>query len=645
MNAQLASSAGDASNEVIGEALRLLGKQNLVLAIHDPSYPSTPTEDIGRGSPYSQGGLEFIRFARHLGFNGVQFGPQGQTSRINQSPYDGTIFSKNLLSIALAPLAFEPRWARLLSRPTVHTLVERRPEGDSHRVQYRYVFEAQRAGLREAASNFFVRRASGDFSVKHLAAEFDDFRERHRSWLERDSIFEALLIEHRGADWHGWGTEENARLDQRLFCPKAGEELACEHRKLELHGHYREEIDYYQFCQYVVHRQHQELRERLRGQGIKLYGDLQIGLSPQDTWALQSLFLASYRLGAPPSRTNPQGQPWGLAVFDPSKYADGEQPGPALRLVMARLDKVLAEFDGVRLDHPHGLVCPWVYRADDADPLHAVQSGARLFDSPNLTDHPELAAHAIVRAEQLCQDAALPRYADGWVQSLDEEQVARYSAMLDVIVGSAHAHGRDSSDVVCEVLSTQPYPLARVMERHGFGRFRVTQKAKLNDPADVYRSENAQPADWIMVGNHDTPPIWLLANEWHGTPAGAEQAAYLARRLRPDGDHEALEHELLANPNSLVAAKFADIFASRAKNVMVFFADLLGFKEVYNAPGTVNEENWTLRAPGTYSADYYEKRARGEALHLPRVLAMAMRARGVLFARRHAEIIARLETL
>ena len=91
----------DAGLPLVGQALALLGKRRLILAIHDGSFPADPEEDLGRGTPYSRGGGRFVRFVRSLGFNTLQLGPQGLTTRGNPSPYDGTIFSRNSLSIAL----------------------------------------------------------------------------------------------------------------------------------------------------------------------------------------------------------------------------------------------------------------------------------------------------------------------------------------------------------------------------------------------------------------------------------------------------------------------------------------------------------------------------------------------------------------
>ncbi len=112
----------------IVEALQVLGIRRLLLGIHDAAFPSAPAEDIGRGSPYGQGARELFDFARSLGFNGVQLGPQGMTSQDNASPYDSTLFSRNHLSLALLPLCSEDQGA-LLPLETLEALVAGRPQG------------------------------------------------------------------------------------------------------------------------------------------------------------------------------------------------------------------------------------------------------------------------------------------------------------------------------------------------------------------------------------------------------------------------------------------------------------------------------------------------------------------------------------
>ena len=83
--------------QLVAAALARLGLSNLVLAVHDPSFPSEPDEDIGHGSPSSRGGRAFVAEVAALGFNGLMVGPQGQVTTGNPSPYDGTVFSRSQL--------------------------------------------------------------------------------------------------------------------------------------------------------------------------------------------------------------------------------------------------------------------------------------------------------------------------------------------------------------------------------------------------------------------------------------------------------------------------------------------------------------------------------------------------------------------
>jgi len=624
------------------EALRILGIRHFVLAIHDASFPAALGEDSGRGTPYGQGGLAFARFAHSLGFDGIQLGPQGQTSRINPSPYDGTLFSRNILSLDLAGLVRHPQWGTLLIPEQWQAVMAANPRPDGRRVSYRPVFDAYYGALAQIHQQHSARLRRGEPTARALTRALAAFRRGH-AWLHHDALYEALCTEHHHIHWRHWPQQGEAHLDRMLCCPLVGTEQAVAQRRAAIQRRHRAIMTRFELGQFLLHQQHQGWRESLQSCGMKIYGDVQVGMSPRDTWSRQSLLLQDYRLGAPPSRTNPEGQPWGHGVLDPAQYwnTTGE-PGPALAFLSQRLNKMLAEFDGLRIDHPHGLVCPWVYRADDPSPLRAVRNGARLFAAPALDDHPALARYAIAQPEQLNLDPATARYADDWVRDLDAGQIARYATLFDTLIAQVRAQGRAVEDVLAEVLSTQPYPLACVLARHGLGRFRVTQKANLDDPDDVYRGENARPEDWIMVGNHDTPPLWRVAQGWQGTSAGEQQAWYLARRLRPHGGAESLARALMADPHKLVHAKFADLLIGPARQVMVFFTDLLGMEEIYNAPGTVSEDNWSLRVPPDYLERYVADTARGAALNIPCILALALGSRGAEIAGSQRDLIHRL---
>ena len=616
----------------ITDALRLLDKPDLLLAVHDASFPGVESEDAGRGSPYGAGGMALARLARSIGFTGLQLGPQGQTSAVNPSPYDGTLFSRSMFSLDLRALARDAEWGGLLGEDAWNEIVAGNPRPDGCRVAYAQTFSAYAKAVRDIHLHFDAARQRREPAALRLDRALANLW-REKRWLRDDALYEALSMEHGHLSWRQW-THSIDRVLPASVTPEG------EQRRRALEQKHAVMLERYALVQLILLEQHRAFRDRMQALGLKLYGDVQVGLSMRDAWSQQALLLPGYFLGAPPSRTNSKGQPWNYPVLDPSLYrAPQGGPGSALLFVAERLGKMLEEFDGLRLDHPHGLVCPWVYRADDPDPYHAVQNGARLFSSPDVPGHPGLARHAIVRPDQCNRER--PRYADDWVKELTPEQEDRYAVLMDTIMEQVCMHGRRKPDILCEVLSTEPLALQRVRLRHGLGRFRVTQKASLSDPADVYRSENAQPQDWVMVGNHDTPPIWRLAKAWQGREEGYRQAAYLARRLRPDAP-EPLAAALAADYRKLAHAKVADLFLSPARHVMVFMSDLFGLEDVYNMAGTANEDNWMLRLSPDFARRYEYDRRRGEALNLHAVLALALRARPQI-ASGTPELITRLD--
>ncbi|MFW5688650.1 MAG: 4-alpha-glucanotransferase [Spirochaetota bacterium] len=622
------------STNAIDQALRLLGKKRVMLQIHDPSFPGAADEDVGRGTPYGRAALDFARFVRSLGFTGIQLGPQGLTSRENPSPYDSTAFSRSFLSISFSALADDSEWSGLVDhRALDEALAAARSNAAAEpdaaadagfgRTNHELAFDSQAHLCDLAYDRFCDLRERGELDT----GELEEFARKHRFWLEADAIFHALAREYGTINWAEWSGPES-EVDRHLYCAPPDLRGPAERRQAVLRERYAAMLDQYALVQYLAHRQHQRFHDLAGELGLALYADLQVGLSLRDRWRLQPLFLEGYLLGAPPSRTNSEGQPWGYPVLDPKHYHESptEGVGTGTEYLGSRAEKLFTEFDGVRIDHPQGLVCPWLYRTDDPDPFHAVQNGARLFSSPSLPDHPDLAQYAIPEPDQLSDPNEVARHADEWVRELSDEQVERYTELLSVIVTTAERHGLDPRTIACETLSTQPYPLKRAMERYGLGRFRVTQKMNVTKPGDVYRTDNAVEADWVMMGNHDTRPIWARVKEWEQAEELSARAEYLARRLRPEDEAEAFAAELAANTGLLVHAYFADLLVSRAENAVVFFADLFGIEETYNAPGTVGPENWSLRVPRDYHARYAADTSSLRALNIPYALTLALRS-------------------
>ncbi len=568
----------------------------------------------------------------------MQLGPQGATPFDDHSPYMGSLFSRDPLLVSLARLADpDGEWRGILPARELASLVAGRPSGGEERVPYAYVHRGHRRALARAERGLRERVREGDPEAKELEARLEAFCRAASDWLEGDALYEVLRAEYGDRDYGAW-QGPHAALDRALGGRPAAPGVFAARRD-EIRRRHAEALRVYRFVQFVAAEQHARFHEESRRIGVRLYGDLQVGVSARDVWQNEGCFLSDYRLGAPPSRTNPDGQAWGYPVLDPDRYLDDDGgPGPALRFLFRRIERCFSAYDALRIDHPQGLVCPWVYRADDPDPQHAVVHGARLFSSPDLPDHAALARYAIVSADQLDTSPRTSRHADGRVVSLRPEQIDRYALLMDRVVEIARRHAPEEASLACEVLSTLPFPLACVLERHGLGRFRVTQKASPGDEADVYRPENARPHDWVMFGNHDTPSLWELLGSWPRDRIRARSIAAARALSRSPAERDALAASLARRPDRLAHAEIARLFASPAQNVMIFFADFFGIAASFNEPGTTGSGNWTLRLRTDWQERYAEQRRLGGAIDLRLALAMALRARSG-----HEELASRLE--
>ena len=137
---------------------------------------------------------------------------------------------------------------------------------------------------------------------------------------------------------------------------------------------------------------------------------------------------------------------------------------------------------------------------------------------------------------------------------------------------------------------------------------------------------------------------WKLVETWFEEGTAKKQAVYLADRLRiPEADRVKWIDKVSSDPGAFVQAKFADLFVGPATNVMVFFTDLLGMSQTYNQPGTISDENWSLRIDPDYRGIYRSKAAQNLALNIPGALAMALRSQGSACVAKHRVLIDDLE--
>ena len=109
------------------------------------------------------------------------------------------------------------------------------------------------------------------------------------------------------------------------------------------------------------------LKRYANERGVRLIGDIPLYVAGDSCDALThpELFDRSVVAGAAPSLNHPEGQRWGMPVFDWTAHAaDG------YAWWLSRLERELELFDLLRIDHFRGLVKFWELPLDEPDPAN-----------------------------------------------------------------------------------------------------------------------------------------------------------------------------------------------------------------------------------------------------------------------------------
>ncbi len=605
-------------SKLVKEALKALGKDNFALIIHGGSFPAIDGEDTGFGSYNSGAGHALISYAENY-FNAIQLGPNGKTKSTDASPYCGTIFSGNPLFIDLKQLTTD-EWDCILPIAEFNKVVDNNPKANSGKTAYSYISKAQIEALKMAWDNF---KKSSKFKK-----DFEKFKKENDFWLSKDSLYEALSLENGSDYWYGWKNND----DKNLLNPSNDEEKERYKARInEISKKYSDEIDFYKFCQYVLEVQSLKTKEFALKHNIKMIADRQVAFSDRDAWAYQSLFLEGYSLGCPPDYFSKDGQAWGFPAMNPDKLFDRDgNLGEGGELMKRLYKKMFTENPGgVRIDHIVGLIDPWVYRSDKTPKCE--DGAGRLFSSP---EHPFLSKFAVATLEDL--DYTLEADKEKRVKTLNDSQVKLYGRFVEkIVIAAAKECGLDKNAIVCEDLGTLTNPVVAVMEKYQLQGMRLTQFVVPEKPEHPYRCKNIGEHVWNMVGTHDNLPVSFWAKSMINTHEGYLHAKNLVEDLFAEADNkDDIIVKLTTDANYLKFVKLVEIFASKARNVQIFFTDFFQIDDVYNRPGTSGDANWSLRLPNNFESK--------ETINLQAILKAAIIARGHEFADKHKDLLAKL---
>jgi 4-alpha-glucanotransferase len=372
------------------------------------------------------------------------------------------------------------------------------------------------------------------YKIPILKKAFARFDKTNKDWIAflaegkyKDfALFMTLKSKFSYAPWTAW--EEPYKTPQNI--------------PASFYVEYKEEIDFWQFTQYIFLAQWNALRQYAKMKGISIMGDMPLYVSDDsvEVWANPELFMLDENgrlkevAGVPPDYFSETGQLWGNPL-----YNWDEMKKDGYKWWTNRLRKALSMYDYVRIDHFRGF-----------DRFYAIPEGMT--------------------------DAKIGRWYDGPKEALFEDKL--------------------DWNIVAEDLGLLDDGVYRLMKNTGFPRMKILQFAFDGNPEHEYKPSNYGENCVVYTGTHDNATFIEYIED---LPAKYRKIFF--DDLRKECAKFGIE---LTRNCKLQAAKAVVQLAylSKARFVIMPLQDLLllGRESRINHPGTLGTWNWSWRLKGEH---------------------------------------------
>lgn len=233
-----------------------------------------------------------------------------------------------------------------------------------NKVEYSQIFIEKIKVLKMAHKNFKNKN-------KNIES-YELFKKENRFWLKDYSLYMAVK-EHFGlVSWQKF--DEDIRNREKHALMKYSSMLS-------------EEIEFYNFIQFIFFKQWMDLKSYANKNGINIIGDIPIYVAEDsaDTWSSPNLFKVDENnvpisvSGCPPDTFSETGQLWGNPI-----YNWGEMDKDGYKWWISRIRESFKIYDVVRIDHFRGFESYWEIPYEDKTAINGKWikgPGNKLFDA------------------------------------------------------------------------------------------------------------------------------------------------------------------------------------------------------------------------------------------------------------------------
>lgn len=274
---------------------------------------------------FSKEAYQWIDFLAEAGMEYWQILPLGPTS-YGDSPYQSfSTYAGNPYFIDPDKLIQE----RYLTRAQLEEVDK---AANPHDIDYGKIYTDRMLLLRKAYAE----------SKKRNDPDFEFFQRENAWWLNDYALFMAVKDAFAGAAWNEWSEDIRYRR-----------QAAMEYYQ----STYSDEINFYQWLQYLFAKQWRSLKAYANEKGIKIIGDIPIyvAFDSADVWANPSLFQLDEKrnpkavAGCPPDGFTADGQLWGNPLYNWELHKQTNYDW-----WVSRMAYCFELYDVVRIDHFRG---------------------------------------------------------------------------------------------------------------------------------------------------------------------------------------------------------------------------------------------------------------------------------------------------
>ena len=532
-----------------------------------PAFSVRRQGDLGIGD--TAGLIEWIDLAAATGVRLLQLLPINETGAGN-SPYT------TLSSMALEPLylTVDPGWlpgAAWEDVAEAHDLLDEVISAEF--IDYPAVRVAKRAICHKAFERWKAEESRD-------VAGFDEFRAAQASWLDDYATFRWLMEEDGDREtWNEWPDEFATPAAARDYLARA---LATERGPAVSNM-----LSYFAWLQWVAAMQWQRVRVAADAAGVRLMGDVPIGISyhSADVFFEPQFFDLAWCGGAPPEEMfkhdeflSRWGQNWGIPLYRWDVLAAQD-----FSWWQRRITGITGIFHSFRIDHVLGFY--------------------RIYSFPWQPERNQEFLHLSGDQASAITGGKLPRWAPR-PDDTPENQLANCHDGDQRLRALLRAAG--DAVVVGEDLGCVPPYVRPHLASLGIAGFHIPHWESAKS-GSVIPAEEIPYLSLATYATHDHEPLAVLWNQARATlapqeadaPANMEECKQLQRLLEfarlPAGTNNAVPEFTREVRRALIKG----LLDCPARDTVFMLADIFGWEQRFNMPGIAGGKSWRWRMPYT----------------------------------------------